>query len=90
MGSEKIFVGGIGTREVAIKWVSLKSIGTLPMRTLLIVLLMPIAGDILSGLLSDLLLLQLREALAPPAPIPYCWQLVAPGKPQAAVEPEQK
>lgn len=36
------------------------------MRTLLIVLLTSIAGDVLSALLSDLLLYQAREVLAPP------------------------
>jgi hypothetical protein len=90
MGAENIFAGGTGTRKVAIKWVSLKSIGTYPMRTLLIVLLIPIAGDILSGLLSDLLLSHAREALAPPVPIPYCWQLVAPAQPPAEVDQVQK
>lgn len=90
MGAEKIFVGGTGTRKVAIKWASLKSTGTPQMRTLLIGLLISVAGDVLSGLLSDLLLHQAREALTPPAPIPYCWQLVAPGQPQAAVEQTQK
>lgn len=83
-------MGGIGTRKVAIKWVSLKSIGTPPMRTLIILLLTPIAVDVLSGLLSDLLLHQAREALMPPAPIPYCWQLVAPDQPPAEVEQVQK
>lgn len=83
-------MGSIGTRKVAIKWVSLKSIGTPPMRTLIILLLTPIAVDVLSGLLSDLLLHQAREALMPPAPIPYCWQLVAPDQPPAEVEQVQK
>lgn len=90
MGAEKIFIGGTGTRKVAIKWVSLKSIGTPPMRALLIVLLIPIASDVLSGLLSDLLLSHAREALAPPAPVPYCWQLVAPVQPSSEVEQVQK
>ncbi len=37
------------------------------MRTLIILLLTPIAVDVLSGLLSDLLLHQAREALMPVA-----------------------
>ena len=61
-----------------------------PMRTFLIVLLTSIAGDVLSALLSDLLLNQAREALAPPTPAPYCWQLIVPGQPQADVEQAQK
>lgn len=90
MGAENIFVGGTGTPVMTIKWVSLKSIGTPPMRTLMILLLIPIAVDVLSGLLSDLLLHQAREALIPRAPIPYCWQLVAPNQPPAEVEQVQK
>lgn len=90
MGAENIFAGGTGTPVMTIKWVSLKSIGTPPMRTLLIVLLIPIAGNVLSGLLSDLLLSHAREALAPPVPIPYCWQLAAPGQPPAGVDQVQK
>lgn len=60
------------------------------MRTLLIVLLTSIAGDVLSALLSDLLLYQAREMLAPPPPIPYCWPLVATEQPQAKVEQHQE
>lgn len=60
------------------------------MRKLLIVFLLRIVGDVLIGLVGDVVLHEARATLAAPAPAPapavHCWLLTVPEQPQVKIE----